>query len=100
MKRFNKEREFDRINDELLNKIYPMDTLRSYFLFGVAETLYTVSDVADKFIEEGESDKMDANYVKELVKHLLKDNDVLISFFERLKNEGIETKKSREDFNV
>ncbi|MEM5009371.1 hypothetical protein WKH57_01490 [Niallia taxi] len=100
MKRFSKEREFDRINDELLNKIFPMGTLRSYFVFGVAETLYTVSDVADEFIEEGESAKMDANYVKELVKHLLKDNEELTSFYERLRNEGIETKKLREDFNV
>ena len=95
MRKLFKENELDSINNELLNKIYPVESLNSYFNLGAAQTLHAFTDLANKYINGGYPDKLDAYDLKKLIVELMSQNDELKEFYNRLRIEGVKTEMER-----
>jgi hypothetical protein len=91
MKRLFETSEFDKINNELMNKIYPVESLQSYYHFGAAQTLHMLTDIANQYINKGYSEQLDAYDLKKLITEMLSQNPELRHFYNRLRKEGTKT---------
>jgi hypothetical protein len=91
MRKLFKENEFDKISMELLNKIYPTEALNSYFLLGVAQTLHAFTDIANRYINGGYGEHLDAADLKKLIGEYISGNKEVKEMYERLRKEGVKT---------
>ncbi|MCP1159328.1 hypothetical protein [Bacillus infantis] len=96
MKKLFKEDEFDKIKFELMDKIYPTEALNSYFNFGIAQTLSTLTDIANQYINGNYSDQMDAYDLKKLIIELMNQNPETRRMYGRLRKDGIQVNKNTE----
>ncbi|KON87427.1 hypothetical protein AF332_11715 [Sporosarcina globispora] len=97
MRKLFKEDEFDRINAELVNSIIPAESLNGYFNLGVAQTLSTLTDIANQYINGQYSKELDAVDLKKIIVELMCQNKEARTYFDRLRNDGI--KLNHEDFS-
>jgi hypothetical protein len=93
MKKLIRETEFDRISSELMNKIYPIEALNSFYMLGAAQTLHAFTDIANRYINGGYGDQLDADDLKKLIKEYIAANEEVKGMYERLRKEGIELKR-------
>jgi hypothetical protein len=91
VKKIIRENEFDRISFEILNKIYPTEALNSYFLLGAAQTLHAFTDIANRYINGGYGDKLDATDLKKLIGEYMSGNKEVKEMYDRLRKEGVKT---------
>jgi hypothetical protein len=95
MKRLFDDTEFDKISMELLNKVYPIEALQSYYKFGVAQTLSTLTDIANQYINGKCNAELDAYDLKKLIIELMHGEKEIKEYYERLRKEGIKTEFER-----
>jgi hypothetical protein len=76
----HKETEHEKIANELLNKLIPMGTLNSYYLFGYAQALVDINGVIEKDLKE------DIFLITELINSILEQNEETKMYYERLTN--------------
>jgi len=86
--RLFKELESEKINKEIMNKVYPVDAFEEYFLYGVASMLSHLEDTANIYIDGGNADKLDAYDLKKLINENAVGNEKLKEFFYRLRKDS------------
>jgi hypothetical protein len=92
LKRLFKEREEDKINIEIMNEVYPVESMKKYYLFGFANALSYLTDTANNYINKDYGDKLDAHDLKLLINELVSADPYLRDTYLRLRKDGIKTK--------
>lgn len=82
MKKLFKKKEFDKLSQELLNEIYPLEGLNNYYCLGFASAL----DAIDEFINTYHETftKEDFKYV---IKYYTKSHEKINEYFNRLQKD-------------
>lgn len=83
MYKFFKEKEIDKIGKEILNEIYPMEGLNSYFYLGAASVL----DSLDKLVSDYDENSLSKDDLVYIINHYLKENEKIKDYFNRLKKD-------------
>ncbi|WP_226035717.1 hypothetical protein [Aquibacillus saliphilus] len=92
IKRLFKESESDKISQEIVSKIYPVEPLERYYKFGVASTLSNIEDYANTYINGKYADKLDAHDLKKIIFGIIHQDQDVKEMFGRLRNEGVQLK--------
>lgn len=92
MERLFKQKESDKINSEIINKIYPVKVLEEYYKFGYASALSDVYDDANRYINNDYADKLDAYDLKKIINETVYQDREMKDFFYRLRKDGVKTK--------
>lgn len=79
--KFLKESEHEKISNELLNKLVPMDALNSYYLYGVAATLNHLNIAVKQYRFK---DEKDGDFFKDLIEYICLENLEIKSYYDRL----------------
>lgn len=79
MKIIYKETEMDKISHELLNEIYPMDSLQKFYWLGMAETLNALNKIAEKYDKPITPDEF-----KYLISNYVNSHEMIKEFYNRL----------------
>lgn len=88
-----KDKESDKISNEILGEIYPVEPLQKYFKFGYASALSQMEDMANTYINGKYSDKLDAHDLKRLVFEIVHQDNDLKDMFYRLRKDGVKIKE-------
>lgn len=92
MRRLFKEREEEKISKEIVSEIYPIEPLEKYYMFGYANCLSWLTDMANNYINDGYADKLDAYDLKKLINELAYSDEGLKEYYFRLRKDGVKTK--------
>lgn len=90
--RFFKESEREKINKELLNEIYPMETLNKYYLYGYANCLSLMTDITNHYIDNNQ--ELNAEKLKKVIDSLVNDHENINikDFYSRLRKDEVKTR--------
>lgn len=83
MKRMFKEKESDKLREELLNEIYPFEGLNNYFYLGVS----TILDSLDRYLDAHDKNLISKDELKSMIDFYLKENKKIDEYFIRLKKD-------------
>lgn len=76
------ETEHEKINNELLKKIVPVDVLQSYYLFGYAEALASIDYIIN---QANLKDDTTRKFFDEFIKAVNNQNPEIKSHYDRIK---------------
>lgn len=79
--------EGEKISNELLNEIYPMETLNKYYLFGWAEAMRVMMRCVETHIENTKDESIDVNALMNTIGELVNHDEVLKGYYDRLRKE-------------
>ena len=85
-KKYFKKNEADVINDEIMQSVFPSKAYENNRKLGYAQALHSIYDLAEKYIKDGHSDKLDADDLTKLIKEIAGTDKVVSEYFYRLKD--------------
>ena len=86
-KKFFKQSEADKINQEIFNEVFPMKAYENNRKLGYAQALYSINEVAEKYIEGKYSKHLDAHDLIKILKEIAGSDKVVNEYFYRLKED-------------
>ncbi|MGK4040799.1 hypothetical protein AB0Y20_00760 [Heyndrickxia oleronia] len=87
MKKLFKEREIDKINNEILHEIYPVEALNKYFLLGFASSLNYINSILEQNINDSNRDRFGVSELKEVIEAIAKKDQQVNKYYQRLKHD-------------
>lgn len=85
--KFFKQREADKINNEILEKLYPLEVYENNRKLGIAEALRALYELAETYCETGNNEEFNAEELIHIIKEYAGSDEVLNEYFYRLINE-------------
>ena len=94
-----RENESDKIANELMNKLYPMDVLNEYFMLGYARSLIDIVETIERYVEATGNIELNSSEVIEAIADASKGNKTLHDFYDRLSKEKADIRKAKDSLN-
>lgn len=78
--------EMEKINNELLDEVYPRAIFSKYFQLGVAETLSVFTDIFNEYLGNG-TKEIAIDEINKIITYYVKQNKTVDEYYNRLRKD-------------